>query len=234
MALNTALLTAEGLSFRYAGTPVLQDVDLRAEPASMLAVTGPNGSGKSTLLHLLAGVERPAAGVVRRAPAIRVALLPQRTGDIDALPLTVAECVRIGRFTPGRWRLNRHDRAAVDDIMERLEIAHLARRRLRELSGGQRQRTLLAQTFVQDADVHILDEPTAALDTDTRRRVHDLLAERVRAGAAVIIASHDDEEAALAGRSLRLGTMAGGAGSPSVREASQEGTRCDTGTAPQR
>jgi zinc/manganese transport system ATP-binding protein len=205
--LGTAPLTAENLGFRYAGTPVLHGVSLRAEPASILAVTGPNGSGKSTLLHLLAGVTRPTEGVVRRAPATRVALLPQRTSDIDALPLTVAECVRIGTFTPFRLlpRPSRRDRAAVTDVMERLEITHLARRRLRELSGGQRQRTLIAQAFVQNADVYILDEPTAALDSRTRRHVHDLLLERVRAGAAVVIASHDTEEASLAGHTLTLG-----------------------------
>ncbi|GAA1652218.1 zinc ABC transporter ATP-binding protein AztA [Actinoplanes couchii] len=191
------MLTASHLGFRYAGNPVLHDVNLRAEPASMLAVTGPNGSGKSTLLHLLAGVEQPAEGTVRRDPGVRVALLPQRTADIDALPLTVAECVRIGRFHPGRWP-RRADRNAVTEIMERLEIAHLARRRLRELSGGQRQRTLIAQTFVQEAAVYLLDEPTAALDTDSRRRVHELLTERVRSGAALIVASHDDEETSLA------------------------------------
>ncbi|GAB2629275.1 ABC transporter ATP-binding protein [Paractinoplanes abujensis] len=199
----SALLTAENLSFRYAGTPVLQDVNVRAEAASMLAVTGPNGSGKSTLLHLLAGVEKPWAGHVSRAPEVRVALLPQRTGDIDALPLTVTECVRIGRFA--RRRLTRADHAAVHDLMERLEIAHLGRRRLRELSGGQRQRTLLAQTFVQEAEVYLLDEPTAALDTATRGRVHELLTEKVRGGAAVVLASHDREESALAGRAVTLG-----------------------------
>ncbi|GAB7037716.1 MULTISPECIES: zinc ABC transporter ATP-binding protein AztA [Catenuloplanes] len=206
--MGTAPLTAENLGFRYAGTPVLHGVNLRVEPASMLAVTGPNGSGKSTLLHLLAGVVRPSEGVVRRAPATRVALLPQRTGDIDALPLTVAECVRIGTFTPSRLlpRRTRQDRAATADVMDRLEIAHLARRRLRELSGGQRQRTLLAQAFVQQADVYVLDEPTAALDTRTRRHVHDLLRDRVRAGAAVIIASHDHDEASLAAHTLTLGT----------------------------
>ncbi|BAL88026.1 putative ABC transporter ATP-binding protein [Actinoplanes missouriensis 431] len=200
------MLTASHLGFRYAGVPVLHDVNLHAEPASMTAVTGANGSGKSTLLHLLAGITAPAEGAVRRGPGVRVALLPQRTSEIDALPLTVAECVRIGRFTPGGLlrRLTGQDRATVTGLMERLDIAHLARRRLRELSGGQRQRVLIAQTFAQDAGVLILDEPTAALDTTSRRSIHDLLTDRVREGAAVIIATHDDEEAALAGGTLHL------------------------------
>jgi zinc/manganese transport system ATP-binding protein len=197
------VLTAEHVSFRYAGTPVLHDVNLRVPAASMLAVTGPNGCGKSTLLHLLAGVDTPAEGRVRRGAATRVALLPQRTGDIDALPLTVAESVRIGRFRPRR-RLGRDDHAAVADIMQRLDITHLAWRRLRELSGGQRQRTVLAQTLVQDADIYLLDEPCAGLDSHSRTHVHDLLTQCIEGGAAVVLATHDTAEAALADQTLDL------------------------------
>lgn len=198
------MLTAEHLSFQYAGTPVLHDVNLRVAAGSMLAVTGPNGCGKSTLLHLLAGVDVPTKGRVHRRTATRVALLPQRTGDIDALPLTVAESVRIGRFRPRR-RLGRDDHAAVAEIMERLDLTHLARRRLRELSGGQRQRTLIAQALVQDADLYLLDEPCAALDAPSRQHVHDLLAQRLERGAAVVLATHDPAEAKLADHTLELG-----------------------------
>ncbi|MER7457990.1 zinc ABC transporter ATP-binding protein AztA [Micromonospora sp. NPDC126480] len=201
--MSADVLTAEHAGFRYADVPVLHDVNLRVEARSMLALTGANGAGKSTLLHLLAGVTPPTEGRILRRPGTRLALLPQRTSDIDALPLTVAECVQIGRFTLRR-RLSRDDRARVAAIMQRLDIAHLARQRLRELSGGQRQRTLIAQALVQDADIYVLDEPTAALDTRSRRQVHDLLAERVATGAAVIIASHDPTEATLATRTIHL------------------------------
>ncbi|TDC43499.1 zinc ABC transporter ATP-binding protein AztA [Micromonospora sp. KC213] len=201
--LSSDVLTAEHVGFRYADVPVLHDVNLRVRSGSMLALTGANGTGKSTLLHLLAGVAQPTEGRVHRRPGTRLALLPQRTSDIDALPLTVAECVQIGRFTPRR-RLSRDDRASVVEIMQRLDIAHLARRRLRELSGGQCQRTLIAQALVQDADIYVLDEPTAALDTRSRQQVHDLLTERVTTGAAVVLASHDPAETALAEHTIRL------------------------------
>ncbi|EXG81190.1 zinc ABC transporter ATP-binding protein AztA [Cryptosporangium arvum] len=200
----SAVVSTEGVGFRYGGVPVLSGVTLGVEAGSMLAVTGPNGSGKSTLLHLLAGVESPTEGRVRRAGGARLSLLPQRTSDIDALPLTVAECVRIGRFRPLR-RLGRADRLAADTMLDRLGLADLAGRRLRELSGGQRQRTLLAQALVQDAEVYVLDEPTAALDAASRQRVHELLAERRAAGAAMVLASHDAAESALADELLTLG-----------------------------
>lgn len=209
--LSSDVLTAEHVGFRYADAPVLHDVSLRVGSASVLALTGTNGSGKSTLLHLLAGVTQPTEGSIHRRPGTRLALLPQRTSDIDALPLTVTECVRIGRFARRR-RLNRDDRDAVTEIMHRLDIAHLARQRIRELSGGQRQRTLIAQALVQVADIYLLDEPTAALDTRSRQQVHTLLAERVATGAAVVIASHDPAEIALAERTIRLeGTVASSA-----------------------
>lgn len=201
--LNSVLLAAEQVAFRYADVPVLHDVNLSVESGALVALTGANGTGKSTLLHLLAGVTQPTRGRIVRRPDTRLALLPQRTSDIDALPLTVAECVQIGRFTLLR-RPNRDDRAYVAKTMHRLGIAHLARQRLRELSGGQRQRTLIAQALVQDADVYVLDEPTAALDAQSRQRVHELIAERVATGAAVVIASHDPAEAALAERVIHL------------------------------
>ncbi len=201
--MSADVLTAEQVGFRYADVTVLHDVNLRVGSGTTVALTGANGTGKSTLLHLLAGVTPPTRGRVVRRPGTRLALLPQRTSDIDALPLTVGECVQIGRFTPRR-RLSRDDRARVAELMQRLDIAHLARRRLRELSGGQRQRALIAQALVQDADIYILDEPTVALDTHSRQHVHDLLTERAAAGAAMVIASHDPAEAALAERTIHL------------------------------
>ncbi|WFE30968.1 ATP-binding cassette domain-containing protein [Micromonospora sp. WMMD975] len=151
----------------------------------------------------VAQLSRESGLSCRSAAGCRLALLPRRTSGIDALPLTVAECVQIGRFRPRR-RQSRDDRAAVSRIMERLDLAHLSRRRLRELSGGQRQRTLIAQALVQVAEIYVLDEPTAALDAESRQHVHDLLAERVRAGAAVVYTSHDAADAALADRTVRL------------------------------
>ncbi|BBH69727.1 hypothetical protein ACTI_64120 [Actinoplanes sp. OR16] len=197
------MLSAVRVGHGYGGVPVLREVSLDVPAGTVTAVTGPNGSGKSTLLHVLAGDISPKSGYVARTG--RVSLLPQRTSEIDALPVTVQECVQIGRFQ-SRWPwAGRADRTAVSEIMERLGLTSLGRRRLRELSGGQRQRVLLAQALVQPADVYILDEPTVALDTASRARVHELLAERVAAGAAVVLASHDDAEAALAGERVSLG-----------------------------
>ncbi len=70
--MGAEVLTVEHVAFRYAGIPVLRDVNLRVEAATTVAVTGANGSGKSTLLHLLAGVEEPAEGSVRRRAGCRL------------------------------------------------------------------------------------------------------------------------------------------------------------------
>ncbi|MDN5757305.1 MAG: metal ABC transporter ATP-binding protein [Tomitella sp.] len=198
------------VSFRHRDSPVLSRIDLTLGAGTVTALIGPNGSGKSTLLHLLAGVLAPTDGHIFRSRSRPAALLPQRSEHIDGLPLTVRDCVAIGRFgalSPLR-RPGAEDRAAVTAMMERLDITHLARRRLRELSGGQRQRTLIAQLLAQDSDLYLLDEPSTSLDSRGRALLHALLRDRAASGAAVLVATHDADEAQLADRTLRLRSIA--------------------------
>ena len=135
----------------------------------MTSLVGPNGSGKSTLLHAIAGLLEPTSGTVTvdgRPPAEvrrRIAYVLQAQHAPAHLPVTVREVVALGR-APVRGpvaRLRREDRAAVDDAIDRVELGRLAARHLSELSGGERQRAFVAQGLAQQADVVLLDEPTA-------------------------------------------------------------------------
>jgi molybdate transport system ATP-binding protein len=143
-----------------------------------LALVGPSGAGKSSLLRAVAGLERPtegritmgdqlwfdAARRVHRSPETRrVGYLPQ---DYGLFPhLSVAANVR---FAAGRER---------PDLLERFGVGRLSRARPAELSGGERQRVALARALAREPQVLLLDEPFAALDTITRKRVRDDLAE---------------------------------------------------------
>lgn len=195
-------IRARGLCFSYPGREVLHDVDLEAGYGTVTAITGPNGSGKSTLLELLAGVRSPGRGRVERRGD--VALVVQRPSAPEGLPLTVRETVAMGTW--GRRRLRR--RNARDTIAEMLEVvglSDLGGRPFGELSGGQRQRTLLAQALARRAGMVIMDEPDSGLDTESRRRIHDLLVDLARSrGVCVVCATHDNRLVSRAQHVVRL------------------------------
>jgi ABC-type Mn2+/Zn2+ transport system ATPase subunit len=215
-------VVARGLVLARDGRTVVAACDLEIGPG-VTSLVGPNGSGKSTLLHAVAGLLSPAAGSVRvfGAPPDevrrRIAYVLQAQHAPTHLPVTVREVVSLGR-APVRGaigRLRAADRAAVQDAIDRVELGALAGRHLSELSGGERQRAFVAQGLAQDADLLLLDEPTAGLDAASTERIRRVLADERAAGRSVIVATHDLEDAAgsdhvvlLAGRVVAAGTPA--------------------------
>ncbi|MEH3089967.1 MAG: zinc ABC transporter ATP-binding protein AztA [Microbacterium arborescens] len=188
-----SVLELRDVRVSYDGHDALRGIDLDVDRGSIVAVVGANGSGKSTLLSVAAGLRAPSAGHVRREAGTRVGLVPQSTGDVARLPLTVTDLV-----TMGRWRergsflpLRRSDRARVAAAIDAVGLSPLARRPLGELSGGQRQRAHLAQALAQDVDLLLLDEPMSGLDAASRHAVAASLATVAASGAAVIVVTHD-------------------------------------------
>ena len=202
------------------GTRVVIDRADFALPPGVTSLVGPNGSGKSTLLHAIAGLLEPASGTVNvdgRPPAEvrrRIAYVLQAQHAPAHLPVTVREVVALGR-APVRGpvaRLRREDRVAVDEAIDRVELGRLAGRHLGELSGGERQRAFVAQGLAQQADIVLLDEPTAGLDVASTEQIRSVLAQERAAGRTVIVATHDLTDAAnsdhvvlLAGRVIAAG-----------------------------
>lgn len=199
-------VTLDEVSAGYVGRPVLSGFSARIPASAATAVVGPNGAGKSTLLGVLAGVVAATAGTVTHRTPVRPALVPQRSAVSDALPVTVRDTVAMGRW--GRLgpfgRLSRHDRSVIEACMDRLGVGGLAGRRLGELSGGQRQRVLVAQALAQEADLLLLDEPTAGLDAEARRRITGVLDEVAAEGVAVVHVTHDPVAAGRADHCLLL------------------------------
>jgi len=175
------------------GHVALHDVDLLVAPGSMTLVVGANGSGKSTLLSVLSGTHAVSSGALERAPRSSVAFVVQRSAVADRLPLTVRETVSMGRWgvRGALRRLTRDDRAIVDESLESLGIADLAKRPLGELSGGQRQRALVAQGLARRATLLLLDEPTAGVDSAAQRLIDLALEREIARGVAVVQATHD-------------------------------------------
>ena len=188
----TAPIRVSGVDFSHPGTTVFRGLTLTIAPNAVSALVGSNGCGKSTLLGLLAGVLSPDAGEVE-TKAGEVALAVQRSAVTDAFPITTFEAVMMGRWR--RLGLLRRpkpvDRAIVEHWLAELGLTGLRRRTLGELSGGQRQRVLLAQAFVQEAPLMLLDEPTTGLDSGSAAVVVEHLRHLADAGTTVVAATHD-------------------------------------------
>ncbi|MGW5877955.1 zinc ABC transporter ATP-binding protein AztA [Nocardiopsis terrae] len=194
-----------GVYAGYGGEDVLRGIDARLPRGGVTALVGSNGAGKSTLLAVLAGTLRPRAGEVSGPSRLRPAFVLQRSAVPDTLPLTVRGAVSMGRWAHrGPWRaLARRDRTVVERSMERVGITDLAGRQLGELSGGQRQRALIAQGLAQEADLLLLDEPSAGLDREAREQIARVLAS-LRGQVTVVHATHFSDEAAEADHRLVL------------------------------
>ena len=159
-------------------------------PATIL--TGFLGSGKTTLLKLLLGTQKPQHGAVRRASGVAVSYVPQLETVNWNFPVTVEDCVLMSRKARS-WnpRPSRAERAEVAEVLERLGIADLTHRHIRELSGGQQQRMFLARALVRRPQLLLLDEPTSGVDVQTRHEVLHLLDDLNRDGLAIVLTTHD-------------------------------------------
>jgi zinc/manganese transport system ATP-binding protein len=160
---------------------------------SLTAVVGANGAGKSTLLAAIAGVLRPARGVVNCAAGRRLAYLPQLAAIDREYPLTVSELIMLGGWqefgafrSPGTalWA-----RAAAS--AETVGLAGRLRRPIGEISVGELQRALFARLILQDPAVVLLDEPFAAVDAPTMSVLLEQVMRWHQEGRTVIAVLHD-------------------------------------------
>lgn len=228
---STAAIACKGLCVGYGGRLVLRDLDVAIPPGTWTAVIGPNGCGKSTLLRALAGLIAPRRGEVtlfgrplsawpRRDRARRLAWLAQGAPETD---LTAAESVALGRFAHTGWLASRAyaDEDAIERAMKATGAHAWASRRLSTLSGGERQRVHIARSLAVEADVLLLDEPTAHLDPPHQEDVARILRSQAHdRQVAVVSAIHDLSLALSADRVIVL-REGGIVGQGSVDEALQ-------------
>ncbi|MDH4156426.1 MAG: ABC transporter ATP-binding protein [candidate division Zixibacteria bacterium] len=196
--------------------PVLKGVTLEVKRGEIISVTGPSGVGKSTLLHILGGLDQPTRGEVRIAGCSlsgqsekslaqfrnkRVGFVFQfhyLLGDFSAL-----ENVMIPMLVAGR----RKDDALVQGelLLEQVGLRDRRGHLPRQLSGGEQQRVAVARALANQPEIVLADEPSGNLDTETGRKLHDLLFRLNSAnGTTFLIATHNKELAECCQRQLKM------------------------------
>jgi len=197
------VLAIEGLSFSYNSAEVLDDISFRVKAGDYLGIVGPNGSGKSTLIKAVLGLVEPGRGSIaifdspcsRFSEWRRIGYLPQRLKFFNPnFPATVEEIVRLGLLAGKKLPrvASKADDEAVEKTLRLMGISDIRRRLIGDLSGGQQQRVLLARAVVGGPELLILDEPTTALDPETRENFYMLLEHLNReAGTTIILVTHD-------------------------------------------
>ena len=188
---STPLVSLQGVEAGYQGRAVLQHLDLAIYPGEFVALVGDNGAGKTTLARVLAGLLKPSRGTVRFGAGPRVQL-GREIGLLFQNPRDQLFCDTVDEevaFGPRNWGV--FDPAQHADTLERTGLTGLADRLVYNLSSGQQQRTALAAILALRPRLILLDEPTLGQDWGHLSRFMTFVEELNRAGAAILLITHD-------------------------------------------
>ncbi len=192
-----AQLVCEDVVLGYEGNVVVRGLSFSVDSGDYLCIVGENGSGKSTLIKTLLRLKPPMSGEIRLGDGLEaddIGYLPQQMAVQRDFPASVREIVLSGNLNRSGLRpfYSREEKQKAMDVMEKLNISHLAGRCYRELSGGQQQRVLLARALCATRSMLLLDEPTAGLDPAAMQEMYGLVARLNREeGITVLMVSHD-------------------------------------------
>ncbi|MGC2064180.1 MAG: metal ABC transporter ATP-binding protein [Thermodesulfovibrionales bacterium] len=179
------VVTVSEVTHSFNSVEVLSDISFSIRQGDYVGLVGPNGSGKSTLIRLILGLLTPSRGSVSVFGTShrelrdwnRIGYLPQKIDFFNPhFPSTVSEIVSLGLVAHSDLRRPASEaKKAVDRALELLGIADLKKKLIGDLSGGQQQRVFIARALVSSPELLILDEPTTALDPETRENFFSLL-----------------------------------------------------------
>jgi ABC-type Mn2+/Zn2+ transport system ATPase subunit len=189
------LIEARELAAGYDGRPAISGVSFALRAGERMALLGPNGGGKTTLLRALLGELPPLTGELDvRA---RCATVPQTERSQLDYPVSALDVAAMGALSRLPWwrRPGRRERTSALAALRRVGLEDRAGETFGELSGGQRQRVLIARSLVQEARILLLDEPFSGLDRPSSERLEALIGELAAEGRALMIATHDLEQA---------------------------------------
>jgi lipooligosaccharide transport system ATP-binding protein len=198
--MTEAAIEAERLTKRYGSQMAVDGIDLRVERGTCVGIVGRNGAGKTTTMRMLTTVTRPTSGGLRilglnsvseaRQIKSRLGVVPQ-TNNLDE-DLTVSQNLEIycRYFRMGRRQSRRVAAAAIEEA----RLAAKSDAPVSTLSGGMKRRLTIARAMVNDPEILLLDEPTAALDAQSKHHIWSTLGQLRSEGRTILIMSHDMEE----------------------------------------
>lgn len=236
---SETVIEARGLSRRFGPLTAVDGVDLTVKRGEVFGFLGPNGAGKSTLIRMLVGLLAPSSGSVRvlglelprQAETLRprIGYMTQKFslyGD-----LTVAENLEFAARIFGLDRADRRQR--VEEVLAEFELAERRAQLPKNLSGGWRQRLALATATIHRPELLVLDEPTAGVDPNRRRKFWEEIFQIAAGGATVLVSTHYMDEAVRCHRLCMLirGRLAD-IGAPAALTAALEGRVFEVGAEP--
>ncbi|MEV6713690.1 ATP-binding cassette domain-containing protein [Lentzea sp. NPDC051208] len=194
------MIRVDGLGKSFGRRTLWSGLDIAVEAGQVVAITGMSGTGKTTLLNCLSLLDRPTEGRItydrtevtalnrgasRRYRRDNIGYLLQDLALIE--DATVEENLRLARTT------RRGHAARRQEALDRVGLAGREKEKIYHLSGGEQQRVALAQLLVKSPPILLLDEPTSALDNVNTGVVIDIMSELAATGAAVVVATHNDQ-----------------------------------------
>jgi ABC-type cobalamin/Fe3+-siderophores transport system ATPase subunit len=182
------MITINEITIVRDGREIIYDYSEQIPAGSITAIVGPNGCGKSTLLAAIAGDIAPTKGTITIDDLHPILTPPSQLAEIRAVAIqnqsyslgfTVKQIIEMA--------------GPSEEVMRALELTSLAERQVTTLSGGEAQRVSIATAIAQKTPVLLLDEPLAAQDVGSRKRIIELLKELAESGVTVVVVAHSNE-----------------------------------------
>lgn len=183
---------------------ILKDLNLSVEKGEFVAVVGPSGSGKSTVLSIAGALQSADGGEVvingrdinqysdKDKSDVRLKSIGYIFQAANLVPfLNVYDQLKLVTELAGDW--NDETKKRADDLLESVSLTNKAKKTVQHLSGGEKQRVAIARAFMNDPDIILADEPTAALDANRSKEIVELIAKEVHdKNKAAIMVTHDE------------------------------------------
>jgi glutamate transport system ATP-binding protein len=199
--MSEPLVVMDGVNKHFGDLHVLKDIDLTVGKGEVVILIGPSGSGKSTLCRTINRLETFESGSI----TIDGVELPEEGKELAALRAdvgmvfqsfnlfahkTILDNVTLGPIKVRKMRKADAEKKALE-LLERVGVAHQAKKYPAQLSGGQQQRVAIARSLAMDPKVMLFDEPTSALDPEMINEVLDVMVELARSGMTMIVVTHE-------------------------------------------